>query len=224
MVKQLFSSAVSALLLAATSASFAVAPPTIFSTPEYTVAYDASPLGTIQSWNDQFFAWKTPNSAGINVTGGQASFSLPSFTLTPNAGYTLSETIGGFFGNLSYTAVGGGTVAGDISGNVSINGGPAFSILVNLGTTTTSPFSGYLSANPSYNTGAGTISSINFSGGLLNLTATNNGGFAGIASQPQNEFSISFVTAPVPEPESYAMLLAGLCLIGAITRRRTRRI
>jgi len=28
---------------------------------------------------------------------------------------------------------------------------------------------------------------------------------------------------PVPEPESYAMLLAGLGLMGAIVRRRSRR-
>ena len=222
MVKQLFSSAVAALLLTGTSAAYAVAPPlTTFSTTEYTVIYDASALGTIQSWNNQFFAWKTPNS--INVTDSQASFALPSFTLTPNAGYTLSERIDGFFGNLSFTAVGGGIVAGDISGNVSIDGGAAFPLLVNLGISTTSSFGGYLSANPSYNTGTGTIASIDFSAGLLNLTATNNGGFAGIAAQPQNEFSISFVAAPVPEPESYAMLVAGLCLIGAITRRRTRR-
>ncbi len=32
--------------------------------------------------------------------------------------------------------------------------------------------------------------------------------------------SANFLAAPVPEPESYAMLLAGLGLLGVITRRR----
>jgi hypothetical protein len=31
------------------------------------------------------------------------------------------------------------------------------------------------------------------------------------------------VTTPVPEPESYAMLLAGLGLIGCVARRRQKR-
>lgn len=35
--------------------------------------------------------------------------------------------------------------------------------------------------------------------------------------------SESFVTAAVPEPETYAMLLAGLGLIGTIARRRTKK-
>lgn len=36
-------------------------------------------------------------------------------------------------------------------------------------------------------------------------------------------YRISFVAAPVPEPETYAMLLAGLGLVGLVTRRRQRR-
>ena len=32
------------------------------------------------------------------------------------------------------------------------------------------------------------------------------------------------VTTPVPEPETYAMLLAGLGLVGVITRRRKRKL
>ena len=34
--------------------------------------------------------------------------------------------------------------------------------------------------------------------------------------------SFSLITSSVPEPESYAMLLAGLGLVGTIARRRTR--
>jgi hypothetical protein len=39
---------------------------------------------------------------------------------------------------------------------------------------------------------------------------------------PQLQYGISGTIAVVPEPESYAMLLAGLALMGAITRRRVR--
>jgi hypothetical protein len=35
--------------------------------------------------------------------------------------------------------------------------------------------------------------------------------------------NVSMVAAPVPEPETYAMLMAGLGLLGAISRRRARR-
>jgi len=34
---------------------------------------------------------------------------------------------------------------------------------------------------------------------------------------------LSFVAAPVPEPETYAMLLAGLAMVGSLVRRRNRR-
>lgn len=35
-------------------------------------------------------------------------------------------------------------------------------------------------------------------------------------------YDVAFLSAPVPEPESYAMLLAGLGLMGFMVRRRTR--
>jgi hypothetical protein len=35
---------------------------------------------------------------------------------------------------------------------------------------------------------------------------------------------ISFTTAPVPEPETYAMMLAGLGLLGVMTRRRKQKL
>ena len=76
-----------------------------------------------------------------------------------------------------------------------------------------------LSATQTYSPGA--VTSIRLSGAVLTLMASATGAqYASITGQPQNEFSITFTAAPVPEPESYAMLGAGLFLIGAIVRRR----
>jgi hypothetical protein len=49
-----------------------------------------------------------------------------------------------------------------------------------------------------------------------------NGSELGVWTLQGNElkFSVTAIAAPVPEPESYAMLLAGLGLMGAVARRR----
>lgn len=50
----------------------------------------------------------------------------------------------------------------------------------------------------------------------LNITGITNGTLGGL-------YSGSISAAPVPEPETYAMLLAGLGLMGAVVRRRSMR-
>lgn len=60
-----------------------------------------------------------------------------------------------------------------------------------------------------------------FSGFLLQVNGT--GGYrneAGLMMTNAGTSSIHFAAAPVPEPESYAMFLAGLGIMGAIARRR----
>ncbi|MCX9156652.1 PEPxxWA-CTERM sorting domain-containing protein [Niveibacterium sp. 24ML] len=43
------------------------------------------------------------------------------------------------------------------------------------------------------------------------------------ASIYANSYSLSVMTAPVPEPEQWALMLAGIGMVGAIARRRSRR-
>lgn len=45
----------------------------------------------------------------------------------------------------------------------------------------------------------------------------------GAASIYANSYSLSVMTAPVPEPEQWALMLAGIGMVGAIARRRSRR-
>ena len=44
----------------------------------------------------------------------------------------------------------------------------------------------------------------------------------GILNGSGRAFLLSPVTAPVPEPETYAMMLCGLGLVGTIARRRQK--
>lgn len=78
--------------------------------------------------------------------------------------------------------------------------------------------------NLSFSTGASINESLNFfklatsgsnTGAQANVTT-----YAGTWSFDAATNSLIYQTAPVPEPETYAMLLAGLGLMGAVARRR----
>jgi len=60
----------------------------------------------------------------------------------------------------------------------------------------------------------------------VSLTISNDlfayGGLAGSASIGKDFVGLTAVTAPVPEAETYGLMLAGLGLVGFMVRRRTR--
>ena len=68
----------------------------------------------------------------------------------------------------------------------------------------------------------GPFNSIAVTGAGIDLSATG-GAFSNIGANPQNKLQISFdaVAMPVPEPETFAMLLAGLGALGLMARRRS---
>lgn len=197
----------------------------------YTLSYDdttsfGSVSFTFGDGTNEGFGWNVADSVGV-VSAGQglqtASFALPSFTITAKPGFSLSG-LTGFLGNLVFNEVGvGASTSASAAGSLAVNGNPVggFGGTLTHNTTFTAGTynSGYYArqgsmATPSYH-------SLSFSGGALDLTATAGAGqFASVIGNHQNTLSFSVVPTPVPEPETYALMLAGLLAVGSLVRRR----
>lgn len=190
----------------------------------YTVAYDDSTIfGDISAWlgggSNNMVTWDIPASVTAATTGptDTETYTLPSFTITANSGNTLSGSIGVSAGNLSFAQFGtGSSTSANMLGSLAVDGISTGSmggnLTATLGKTGTGFQTGYYSGTSS-STPSGPFTSFNFSGGTLTLAATGN---AAIMSDPQNHLTFTFTSAatPVPEPETYALMLAGVGLIG----------
>jgi hypothetical protein len=202
---------------------------------EYSVTYDSSTSFNGISFNSGGgggsvgFGWSFP-TASLSSTGvpNSATTNLPEFTITANAGYTLSGAVTAQIGNLGYVTFdpafpggGGGSTAGvTFSALVSIDGGTPFAPTpVSFSATSSGPFTGNLAGTATVAVGG--FTSVHFSGvQLLTSVSSVPGGLASVSTQPQNLVTIGFTALPVPEPETYLLFMAGLGLIGAIARRR----
>lgn len=189
---------------------------------------DSTSFGFLAGWfsssdNKYGFSWNFSSDAsvqniGVGTTVNQID--LPWFTLTPNAGYSLSGDFTAFMGNLVYTEVGGATTGILAYGDLSVDSGTPINISGHLITSTpnlTVPGTGYFAESATLLIGS--FNNIAVSNASLSLSASG-GTYSSIITQPQNKIEFSFRAVPVPEPESYAMLLAGLGLMGVIARRR----
>lgn len=195
----------------------------------YTLTYDETTgFGRLSSWFSSDprhgFSWTVPNSVQVASFGPlqTASFDLPSFTVTANAGWSLSSPAG-FLGNISWVQVGDATTNIQVYADIALDGGPVVSINgTAMGWVVTA-------AGPSFSQGyfadtgklSGPFSSLTVSNASIVLSATG-GSFSSIGAQPQNKLEISFAVAQVPEPETAAMLLAGLAALGLLAHRRGR--
>lgn len=197
----------------------------------YTLSYDETSSFTFVDFTftggggSTGFGWNVDTSVNVISFGAAtpASFTLPSFTITANPGWTLSGPVGGFLGNLVFNEVGAGAATGaSASGMVSIDGGPAAVFggpLTKVSTTTVPGYTGgYYDGNDSVLVGS--FSTFSFTGGSLALSA-GGGTFSSILGQAQNELRYGLIATPVPEPETAALLLAGLLTLGSLARRRS---
>lgn len=224
-------------LASCAAAVFAVSASAVqtLSVAEYQVSYDqTTSFGSISSWfgsgSTVGFSWNVPTSAAVAGAGGTfaVDLALPSFTLTPGVGYALSGPLAGFIGNFvfnEYSPVGStASASATISGTVSVNAAStSFSLPLTKSTTTTIAAIGFtggtLSGSPAVP--AGSFSSLTFSGGNLHLqVVTTAAGFGSIIGQGQNQLTASFTATPVPEPETYALMLSGIGVVLVLSRRR----
>lgn len=168
------------------------------------------------------FSWTVPNSVQVASFGAlqSATFDLPSFTLSAKAGWTLSGP-GAFLGNLVFAEVAGATTQLKIFADVSVNGGTAMSLQDDIDRTATASGTGFLNGyfGETYGPVAAGFTTLSVTNASIVLSATG-GVFSSISSQPQNKLEVNLLAAPVPEPETYAMLLAGLSALGWLARRR----
>jgi hypothetical protein len=124
---------------------------------------------------------------------GSASINLPTVL---GATYALSFGAAAVSGQSTYTNT--GTVS---AGSLTANFAPAFS----------TSFSAQTFYTQSYQF------IVNGSNTVLTIAAAT----AGTSYGPIiDDVKVSFVSAPVPEPETYALMLAGLGLVGFASRRR----
>lgn len=228
--------AAAAAIMASSFANAVVAVPmTTLNAGAYSVVYDATTtsFGAISNWtsvgNTVSFEWSVASSVNVSSFGGgttTATFALPSFSILANAGYTLGGPVVASLGNITYFQNGtGASTAMTATGSVSVNGGAAVTLPSSaLAQTVVTPSFGYFVDAASVSTGGFTSFAVN--GASITLTASSSaaaGSFASIGAQPQNKLKFEFTAAPVPEPESYALLLAGLGAIGLVVRRRQQR-
>ncbi len=233
-----------ALLATGLSGAHAVVPVSFssFTTEfnEYTVTYrNDTGLGSFASTfstsdgdgNKVYgFTWKLSSAVQVASPNGafaQNVFALPEFTITANPGWTLAGPLSSVFGNLSFVEFGAGATTNvTASGKLSFNGNVAATLAdAPISKTRTSSVEletlrfGYFGDSASYPRES--FLSVKVSDAFLTLTAEGGSSSAVFAeTNSKLEFSVAVIPSPIPEPQSWAMLLAGLGLMGLVACRR----
>jgi hypothetical protein len=210
-------------------ASGLVGATTTLNTAAYSVTYDETTpgFGWITNSSLSGFEWSLQSAVQVQSFAAgtvTASFVLPAFTITANPGYTLSGALTGSLGNVTYFE-GGAAASTNMAAGATLTVGANPPVVIPVAALTKNPSSassGWFAGTAS--APIGTVNSLRISGGTLVLTANAGAGsFAAITGQPQNKLKFEFTANPVPEPETYALLLAGLAAISLFARRRQPR-
>jgi hypothetical protein len=206
--------ATAALTLALGASAATVQLPTITTATAYDVEYNGGDL-SFDKFNPslgnltsvQFELFNTVNGS-IYVSNDALSGAPATFTIT--TGGQLDSAVGG--GTLSTLAT--------TTKVFTLAAGADSTLTLDPWTTTNSVTinsAGQLGAF----TGPGTYHALLSGWSSDSLSGTGNASyFTNITMDGYAKVTYTYTTLPVPEPETYAMLLAGLGLVGAIARRR----
>jgi hypothetical protein len=167
---------------------------------------------TAVNWSVQ--AAMNANGTVTNTSASTQSFTLretEAVTFAAGAGAPASFLPGGLLstsdsGLIPFTLAAGAAAPYNLNANTSTVNGSAASLV------------GYV-GNGTFNALVSTMTNIAIAGGGGNISLV-----AHTTVAPQISLTYTFQTAaPVPEPETYAMMLAGLGLMGFVARRRKQK-
>jgi len=150
--------------------------------------------------------WTTINGTSWVSGVAQDGDMYVNLSANNNAIYQTFDTVAGTTYTLTYYTTGNGSSVNTVYADLYDGSGFDFSTLLIEASGTGTGVSGldWFAVTTTFTAVSNTTS--------LYFTANNNSGFAGVDN-------VSLTTA-VPEPESYAMLLAGLGAVGFVSRRR----
>lgn len=181
------------------------------------------------SYSDQLTQFGTPsligntlvfNPTALKATAFGGAFDLNtatfSFTVSANTGYQINglnlfESGGSYQSGNAFAKATGQLIVSTI-GNAPQIHSTSFSALAGDGVST---WTGNASINPSSALSSASIT-------LNNYLVAGSTGLGSFATINKGNTQIGFSVAAVPEPESYAMFLAGLGIVGAVARRRRK--
>jgi hypothetical protein len=150
--------------------------------------------------------WKNPAAYTQNgVAPGQVSLHPGP---VPDGDFAILRFTAPTAGTYDYTGLFGAGHYGDTSGRLVFNG-DLLNPLVSFASTGNSP------------TFIGVVAMM--TGQTLDLVVGNNSDFSADNTPVSFTITSTPVTAPIPEPETYAMMMAGLGLLGVVARRRKQK-
>lgn len=197
----------------------------------FTISYDTAVLGLFGTplLVDSSLVFAPGGSPGFSAQSGNGfdfTNSTFSFTIAADPGYKLTGfnlfEAGDYFliGSSSQVSVGGQLRVKPLGGSAltaAISPVAPLTIQTGFPLFTTSNWEAAASVSPTNPLGSAVVSIENILGAFSPV------GQGGYAFVEKKNIELGFVLTPIPEPESYAMLLAGLGLMGFVARRRSQR-